>query len=781
MALPLFAALAAFGLPAPVAYWDFEDSSGSRLTDKGGRGLHGAVTGPLSPVPGRMGKAFDFAGSTHIQIPDSLALPQSFTFSAWVWQGSQTGDVPVLEFCCTEGYSGLHVWLNAEGATVAPGNVAFNLRPAPMPANAGANTARGTLTLNQWHHIVLTFDSLSRTAYLYADKSPRANFTFAGVGNRPTVSGPFYLGYRPSTSLDARRGVRYTGRLDEVRVYASALSQIQVDSLYALSTPDSPAPTPSDTALAVLPAPAAYWDFEDSTGTEAKDKSGNGAHGTITGGLGTAPGKWGKAFNFIGFNHVEIPDARLDLPGSFSFSFWIYQAAQSQDAPLLEFCCPGTYSGLHLWANTTGNSTIVPGALQLNLRPDPPNSAGFSTPANTLTESSWNHVVLTYDNFARAANLYVNKAHVNGLTLPPGSLPATTGSLYIGARSSSSSDARKGAHFTGRLDELRIYATALTQAQVNALYVLSPAKIPHPDSVIAHWNFDEGSGSVLHDVTLQGNDGTITGPAVWGTGVRGGALYFNGSTKVTIPGTSYLGAANASWSAWVKLDGPGDQLLMALQNASGWPYRRLWVSASQSAGVSRGLLLFDFENVQSASGAQVLSAASFVESGWRHVAVSHDNGTVELYLDGVLSKTQAFGTGPAGSSGPLHLGGGLTNGLGGFTGWMDEVHVYARPLKASEVAALQGAPSALRPPAAFSPLRWERVGPRAFRLGGLGEGVRARVDVLGPDGRVAVSWRDVREGDRLDVPAEAEGSARLVRVRTSGGKVLSFKAAWLRP
>jgi len=64
----------------------------------------------------------------------------------------------------------------------------------------------------------------------------------------------------------------------------------------------------------------------------------------------------------------------------------------------------------------------------------------------------------------------------------------------------------------------------------------TPATHIYPISI---WNFDEGSGSILHD-TRGNNDGTIYG-ATWNTGVKNYSLSFNGNSNyVAIPHNSSL-------------------------------------------------------------------------------------------------------------------------------------------------------------------------------------------------------------------------------------------------
>jgi hypothetical protein len=56
---------------------------------------------------------------------------------------------------------------------------------------------------------------------------------------------------------------------------------------------------------------------------------------------------------------------------------------------------------------------------------------------------------------------------------------------------------------------------------------------------VSIWSFDEGSGSILHDITGD-NDGTIYG-ATWATGIKNNSLSFNGNNNyVSIPHDSSL-------------------------------------------------------------------------------------------------------------------------------------------------------------------------------------------------------------------------------------------------
>ena len=91
------------------------------------------------------------------------------------------------------------------------------------------------------------------------------------------------------------------------------------------------------------------------------------------------------------------------------------------------------------------------------------------------------------------------------------------------------------------------------------------------DGLVAYWDFNEGSGNILHDKSGNGNDGTIYG-AKWVRGVKGYALSFNGvddyvevndsaslnSNQITVVAWVYPTSRPTSWGPIVsKWDGDG--------------------------------------------------------------------------------------------------------------------------------------------------------------------------------------------------------------------------------
>src|SRR5690606_28088489 len=140
------------------------------------------------------------------------------------------------------------------------------------------------------------------------------------------------------------------------------------------------------------PRLVAHWDFNEASGAQALDASGNGRHGVIAGPVVRDAGVQGTALQFNGTTSVVIADTALPPLGSFSLTAWVWEASQAKDQPVFDFCCTNNRVGLHLWTNTIGSSAITPGKVYVNLRANPPQNNLLYTTANPLTTGSWNHV-----------------------------------------------------------------------------------------------------------------------------------------------------------------------------------------------------------------------------------------------------------------------------------------------------------------------------------------------------------------------------------------------------
>jgi PKD repeat protein len=198
--------------------------------------------------------------------------------------------------------------------------------------------------------------------------------------------------------------------------------------------------------------PVAAYGFEEPSGSTASDSSGNGHDGAISGATRTVDGRHGSALSFDGINDlVTISDSNLlDITGAFTLESWVYLTPpvsgyetvilKEQAGSLLYSLyasAPGGRPAAELW--TQGTFHVLNGTVPIS--------------ANV-----WTHVATTWD--GNVMRLFINGAQ-NATHSVSGIIPTSSLPLRLGGNSF-------GEYFRGRMDEVRVYSRALTQAEIQA-------------------------------------------------------------------------------------------------------------------------------------------------------------------------------------------------------------------------------------------------------------------------------------------------------------------------
>ncbi len=207
----------------------------------------------------------------------------------------------------------------------------------------------------------------------------------------------------------------------------------------------------------------------------------------------------------------------------------------------------------------------------------------------------------------------------------------------------------------------------------SGLSAFSAPVAPREVGLVAHWRFDEGSGSTLHDRSGRGNDGTISGPT-WVPNGAGFALQFDGEDDVVDCGTrpDLDLREKVSILAWVypepyKMGEPGI------------------LGKKYSAYV---ITQYHDKVYTYISGGGNNVNAPMAWNRWHHVASTYDGEKLKLYLDGRLVASKKLGIDVA-AGGNFWLGksDGETRWTRGahFGGKLTEIRVYNRVLSGAEV------------------------------------------------------------------------------------------------
>lgn len=190
-------------------------------------------------------------------------------------------------------------------------------------------------------------------------------------------------------------------------------------------------------------------------------------------------------------------------------------------------------------------------------------------------------------------------------------------------------------------------------------------------ALVAAYNFDDGAGATLTDLTPNHLNGALSGQTWTTAGKYGGALAFNGAAPVTVADATPLHLSRFTLSAWVYPTGGGSwQTLAAKDGAGALPYALYVQDGAHPRGRIVGTSQVD------------VSAGTFpAANAWTYLAVTYDGTAVRLYeatgggalaLVGSANTTQAI----AASTSPFRIGGNGVYG-DGFVGRADDLRIYS--------------------------------------------------------------------------------------------------------
>jgi len=255
-------------------------------------------------------------------------------------------------------------------------------------------------------------------------------------------------------------------------------------------------------ANAADPDLAAYWKFDDGSGTTAFDSSGNGNEGVFVGDPKWVAGKFGGALEFNGDDYVNCGNgASLQIRDQITITFWFKVQAFSNSWEA--FLAKGDDSYRASRSATTGNATHM-GASGTSVG----GSNGWFDAAIVITDNQWHHWAGVYD--GSQGRIYIDG--VLDTTSPgTGQINQSSYNFYIGENAQAT-----GRFLHGLMDEVRLYSRALTDAEILEVMAGAGAEYPfasnpnpadgslHADTW-ASMSWRAGDFAVSHDVYFGDN------------------------------------------------------------------------------------------------------------------------------------------------------------------------------------------------------------------------------------------------------------------------------------
>jgi len=339
--------------------------------------------------------------------------------------------------------------------------------------------------------------------------------------------------------------------------------------------------------------PIAYWQFDELSGSSALDSAGNGHTGTIVGTV-RSPGKIGGALSFNGMSdYVFAFDAQsggtngagLDMGSrDWTLAAWVQTTSSGMVLTKMGFVGGSNPDGWGM--SVSGNGTVggvlhKSGVATVNI---------FSGDGATVNDGQWHHIAVV---FSRAGSMI---RYVDGLkTGTAYSLASLSGQIIdnanqvqIGARD----QAGDRVFFRGVIDDVRVYALALSASEIAGLAGVAPPPPPvwsAPVMLVSAY----GRIALANRVHVVGHTGgnlvyrssqdngatwsspSIVAPASGNYPMQYGGLYAVGDTVYLLTAAGDMGAVSqpldfrkstnngATWTSPIRITQPGQEIRRA--------------------------------------------------------------------------------------------------------------------------------------------------------------------------------------------------------------------------
>ncbi len=423
-------------LPSPVAHWTFDGDADDAAGSSDGTATGGAAFAANGEGEGVGSHALSLDGvDDHVDLASHVSnFPlgdAARTLTGW--------------FRANAGNQGQSFFSYGPNVAGQRFSIAADRTQVVVGVSSHAWGTKGLSLSDGWHHVAVSYaggdsDGIS----IYLDGALQAASTQAGSPQGlDTRSGPAAIG------RNVRGTKHYAGLIDDVRIYDVALRAEQVTALFDEQQPPPPPPPPAIS----IPAPVAHWTFDGDADDAAGSSDGtanNGASFTTSASVGSHALSLDGADDYVDLaSHVSsfpLGDAARSVTG------WFRAAAGSQDQTFFAY---GPNVAGQRFSVAADRTQVIVGV----------SSHAWGAKGLSLSDG-WRHVAVTYSGGdSDQVSIYLDGVLQSASTQAGSArrLDTRTGPAAIGRSVSGA------AHYTGSIDDVRIYDVALSAEQVQAI------------------------------------------------------------------------------------------------------------------------------------------------------------------------------------------------------------------------------------------------------------------------------------------------------------------------
>lgn len=680
----------------------------------------GNITGSPSIVDGRIGKARNFSATPdaiHFSTTESAAARDlaQLTISAWIKPESagESNAGRIIEKELASGSAGWDFYLNSSNQLVFNGF---------FTTSALARASSTALTLNQWNHVVVTWDgstSASNVKMYINGQETGYSTTTNGSGTRNSDSSKNMIIGNNSV------GRAFDGIIDEVMVFNRVLSSDEAADL--ANGPSNTWKSSNSSTLSVEPSEsirfensgstaisnrsyandhntAGYWKFEETGGTGAylKDQSKYGNHATPNT-TTVAPGINGNGRSIGASGLITTSKNGFSL-GSQTIEMWVKPTWNGND---------GVMHGL--WQNSSNASANLANTVSifkftndlLYFRVVSPGGTlqnCATTASSVFVAGKWVYIAATYS--SADMKMYINGTLVcstGAITVPNADVDATA---KIG--SAHSSDLGGGV-----IDEVKVSNVVRSADEIAEAYKMGRNDYANLSIESTNLSDDEGlpfyiaadqAGTYLtgtigesHYANYQPDAGTV---GLWhlddniisGVNIKDSTTYNHGGTASNVSSvngkvgkaTAFGGASNSN----INLGNPPTLSITGSQTIEMWlyptsfavrrnPYNKAYGGEGTITLETNGTLNYYYgtAGADASPYSGINSAKALLLNQWSHIAIVRDlqNMQWHWYINGVRTNS---GTAPYASATASSINATIGHGYAGsFVGSIDEVRI----------------------------------------------------------------------------------------------------------